>query len=254
MKQITLIKEWNEVRDSVRENSIGFVPTMGALHEGHLRLVREAKRVNSVVVVSIFVNPTQFNSEEDFHGYPSQLEIDLALLEKEGVDFVFLPSFQELYLDHYRYKVSECDLSHKLCGAHRPGHFDGVLTVVMKLFNIIRPQRAYFGEKDYQQLLLIKGMVEAFFLPIEIVAIPTVREKDGLAMSSRNLRFSKEQREKAPLFAEILSNWDLTPKEVQHQLEEKEFVVDYIEEHFNRRFGAVKLGNIRLIDNKEIHV
>jgi len=247
MKILKSIQEWKDEKKNI-VGKIGFVPTMGALHLGHLSLVRFSKKDCEKTIVSIFVNPTQFNDPNDLKAYPRMLEEDALKLENEGVDYIFAPEFSELYPDDYSYVVTEKKLSNVLCGKSRPGHFDGVLSVVMKLFNIVEADKAYFGEKDYQQLELIKGMVEAFFMKTQIIPCPTIREEDGLAMSSRNLRLSAEGRLKAPLFHRAL----LMPKtceEVKNHLEKLGFKVDYIEERLDRRFGAVFLDNVRLIDN-----
>ncbi len=175
-------------------NTIGFVPTMGFLHEGHLELMRVARRLADKVVVSIFVNPTQFGPQEDFEKYPSDTEGDLAKVEGVPVDIVFMPGVRDMYPGGSQTNVSVKDLSRHLCGLSRPGHFDGVTTVVSKLFNIIKPHIAVFGQKDYQQLAVISRMVEDMNMDIEIVGVPTVREKDGLAMSSRNAYLSPEER------------------------------------------------------------
>src|SRR5262249_29466052 len=161
------------------------VPTMGALHEGHLSLVKRSRVENDRTLVSIFVNPTQFDDPADFDAYPRTVKRDLALLEAAGVDFVLLPGAGDMYVDGFRYRVSEPEVSTILEGEHRPGHFGGMLTVVLKLLNIAAAERAYFGEKDWQQLSLVRGMADAFFLPTAIVACPTVRESTGLALSSR---------------------------------------------------------------------
>jgi pantoate--beta-alanine ligase len=228
--------------------TLGFVPTMGALHEGHLSLVRRSRSENDVTLVSIFVNPTQFNDRADLDKYPRTLEADLVLLRAEGAEFLYLPREADLYPDGYRYRVCEKGLSSELEGAHRPGHFDGVMTVVLKLLMVASADRAYFGEKDWQQLTLIQGMAEAFFLPTAIIACPTVREGDGLAMSSRNARLPLTDRQKAPQFHRVLS---LAPTADQAQLELREagFEVDYVEDRAGRRLGAVRLGGVRLIDN-----
>lgn len=176
---------------------IGFVPTMGYFHDGHLSLIRRARKECDVVVVSIFVNPTQFVPGEDYERYPRDLERDLQLAEAEGVDIVFHPSVQEMYPEDYATYVEVERLTDGLCGAFRPGHFRGVTTVVTKLFNAVLPHRAYFGEKDYQQLVVIKRMTRDLNFPIEIVPCPTVREDDGLAMSSRNVYLSPQEREAA---------------------------------------------------------
>ena len=177
--------------------SVGFVPTMGALHAGHLSLVRRARRENDTVVVSIFVNPLQFGPREDFHRYPRTLAGDLALLKKEKVDCVFTPSARAMYVPGFSTRVRVQGLDGVLEGACRPGHFQGVATVVAKLFNIVQPSRAYFGQKDYQQVRVIRRMAEELNMPVHVIACPTVREADGLAGSSRNRFLSRAEREEA---------------------------------------------------------
>ncbi len=229
-------------------NAVGFVPTMGALHQGHLSLVSAARKDNEYVVVSIFVNPTQFDQAADLDQYPNTLEQDLQRLEAAGVDAVFLPDFAAMYPDDYAYQITENVLSSQFCGAHRPGHFDGVLSVVMKLLNLVQPQRAYFGEKDYQQLHLIQGMVRAFFMKVEIVPCPIIREDDGLAMSSRNLRLTPAQRKIAPhLYMTLTENSTVSAK--KQRLNTLGFEVDYIAVMGERLLAAASLGDIRLIDN-----
>jgi len=228
--------------------TLGFVPTMGALHEGHLSLVRRARAENDRTLVSIFVNPTQFDEATDLAQYPRTLEADLAMLRAEGTDFVLLPHEPDLYPDGYRYSVTERTLSTVLEGAHRPGHFDGVLTVVMKLLQIASAERAYFGEKDWQQLSLVRGMAETFFLPTGIVACATVREADGLALSSRNRRLRPADRQRAPQFYRTLSSAP-SADAACHGLRAIGFAVDYVEDRDGRRLGAVRLGDVRLIDN-----
>jgi pantoate--beta-alanine ligase len=229
-------------------STLGFVPTMGALHEGHLSLVRRSRAENDRTLVSIFVNPTQFDDPSDLDRYPRTLEEDRAMLRAEGADFLYLPREADLYPDGYRYRVCEKGLSTELEGAHRPGHFDGVLTVVMKLLMIASADRAYFGEKDWQQLTLVQGMADAFFLPTAIVACPTVREADGLAMSSRNTRLPPRDRQKAPHLYLALSSAP-TAEQAQLDLRGAGFDVDYVEDRADRRLGAVRLGDVRLIDN-----
>ena len=248
MKVFTSVADWRCFRPSLADESIGLVPTMGALHAGHQSLVRRSRQDNAFTVVSIYVNPAQFDQASDLEAYPAQIEQDLQCLQAAGVDAVLMPASGELYPDHYRYRVVETDLSRRLCGAHRPGHFDGVLTVVLKLFNIIRPHRAYFGEKDYQQLQLVRGMVDALFLDIDIVPCPTVREADGLAMSSRNQRLEAGQREQAAGLFRALQREETAPA-VGQELERQGFVVDYVEDFDGRRLAAARLGAIRLIDN-----
>lgn len=230
--------------------TIGFVPTMGALHRGHVSLIERARAECDVVVLSIFVNPTQFNDPGDLAAYPITLDDDLAMAEAAGCDHVLLPDPEQVYPDGYRYQVTEREFSEELCGAHRPGHFDGVLTVVMKLFQIVAPTRAYFGEKDFQQLLLVRDMAAAFFLPLEVVACPTVREDDGLAMSSRNRRLTAGGRALAPLFVSVLRSAP-TADDAALELKEAGFEVDYVVDRDERRFGAVFLDDVRLIDNVE---
>ena len=176
---------------------IGFVPTMGYLHEGHLSLARYARRENDIVVISIFVNPTQFGPREDYRRYPRDLKRDLRLAREEGVDIVFYPSVEEMYPTKYRTYVEVEELSNVLCGKSRPGHFRGVTTVCAKLFNIVLPDVAYFGQKDAQQAIIIKRMVRDLNFPLKIKVLPIVREKDGLALSSRNVYLSSEERKEA---------------------------------------------------------
>ena len=239
------LQEWRRQRQNIH-SSLGFVPTMGALHAGHLSLVDRSQQENEQTAVSIFVNPTQFDDPKDFNAYPHTLEQDLKVLDK--VDFVIVPTAAQVYPNGYAYRVSESEVSKILCGAHRPGHFDGMLTVVLKLLQLVAPQRAYFGEKDFQQLQLIQEMVQDFFLPLEVVACPTVREPDGLAMSSRNQRLDPAAREKARKFAQLLQS-NQSSDEIGKQLEAAGFGVDYVQEWRGRRLGAVRLGEVRLIDN-----
>lgn len=185
---------------------IGFAPTMGALHEGHLSLYKAAKKENDEVISSIFVNPTQFNNPDDFQKYPKTLEKDIELLEKAGVDAVYVPNVDEMYPDGLNSKKYDFDgLENEMEGKYRPGHFDGVGTIVEELFRQVQPHNAYFGEKDYQQLAIIKKMVEKTKLPVKIHGVPTLREEDGLAMSSRNVRLTETQRKEATIIYETLT-------------------------------------------------
>ncbi|TFU15259.1 pantoate--beta-alanine ligase [Thermus tengchongensis] len=195
-----------ELRAALPREGVGFVPTMGYLHRGHLALVERARKENPFVVVSIFVNPLQFGPGEDYHRYPRDLERDQALLEEAGVDLLFAPSVEEMYPAGFATRVSvEGPLTALWEGEVRPGHFQGVATVVARLFLLVRPERAYFGEKDYQQLLVIRKMVRDMGFPLEVVGVPTVREEDGLALSSRNVYLSPETRGKANLLYRALS-------------------------------------------------
>lgn len=227
---------------------VGLVPTMGALHAGHGALLKKSVSENDITVLSIFINPTQFNNPEDLKKYPRTWEADLKLAKEAGVQVVISPEFNEIYSDNYRFKISETDFSTKLCGAYRPGHFDGVLTVVMKLLQIANANKAYFGEKDFQQLQLIQEMARTFFLRTEIIGCPTVREANGLAMSSRNTRLSPAAREVASVIHKVLTEIE-NFENAKALLAEKNIELEYLEEHYGRRFIAAYLEGVRLIDN-----
>jgi len=251
MKMFSSIAEWKIYREGLQESPVGFVPTMGALHQGHLSLVKASLAQDAFTIASVFINPKQFDDDDDFEAYPGNCGKDLEQLEKAGVGAVLLPTAAQIYPDDYRFKVTESDFSRHLCGAHRAGHFDGVLTVVMRLLNLVRPDNAYFGEKDYQQLQLIRDMTSAFFMPVNIIACETVREADGLAMSSRNQHLDQKNRAKATvLYAALKSS--STAGEARQVLAGHGFDVDYVEDIAGRRLAAARLGNTRLIDNVEI--
>ena len=254
---------------------IGFVPTMGNLHQGHLNLVREARKLCDVVVVSIFVNPIQFGPNEDFDNYPRTLEHDSHLLAEVGCDIVFAPTVEQMYGKHPRLtNISVGEITNDLCGLQRPGHFDGVAVVVTKLFNIVQPNFAFFGEKDYQQLAVIRQFVRDLNMPLEVMGVAIARAEDGLALSSRNGYLSEENRQKAPTIyqslkaaeqslqtgtalADVLAN-------IKATLTQAGFVVDYVEartpalqkmDAFDQDvvlFVAAKLGATRLIDNLKV--
>ena len=195
----TIVELQNDLFCLRKENKlIGFVPTMGALHEGHASLVKESVKENDITVVSVFLNPTQFNDKNDLANYPRTLEADCKLLEKVGADFVFAPSVEEMYPTEDKRHFEYPPVSTVMEGAHRPGHFNGVCQVVSRLFYIVRPDRAYFGEKDWQQIAVIKCMVKALGIKVQVVECPIIREKDGLAMSSRNTLLSADERAIAP--------------------------------------------------------
>lgn len=256
---------------------IGFVPTMGALHAGHLALVEKARRENDKVVVSIFVNPTQFNNPEDLKNYPRTLDSDLKLLEPIGADLVFAPSVNEMYPEGHMPEVPGIDLGtldQVMEASHRPGHFQGVMQVVANLFRVVQPDVAYFGEKDFQQLAVIRTMTRQLNLPVSIIGCPTVRENDGLAMSSRNTLLSPEERKEATTISKALfyirDNWQSKPVDVliSHAISmiEKNGImkVEYVSAADSdtlepvkewsdttsiRVCTAVRLGKVRLIDN-----
>lgn len=208
MNVLNNISEVKSVLSDIRAKglSVGFVPTMGALHQGHISLVEKAVRENDVVVVSIFVNPTQFNDKTDLKNYPRTPEKDIKLLEGSGVHYIFMPSEQEIYPEPDTRVFEFGQLDKVMEGAHRPGHFNGVAQVVSKLFDIVEPHRAYFGQKDFQQLAIIRQMVKQLKLSVEIILCPIVRENDGLAMSSRNLLLEPQVRKSAPLIYKTLSD------------------------------------------------
>ncbi|ANF97419.1 pantoate--beta-alanine ligase [Paenibacillus bovis] len=263
------------------EATVGLVPTMGFLHEGHASLMRKAREISDIVVISIFVNPIQFGPNEDFERYPRDEQRDLALAEKEGVDIVFLPTVDVMYPSPTKTHVSVAELTDTLCGASRPGHFDGVSTVVTKLFNIVKPDHAFFGAKDAQQVAVIRQMVDDLNMDIEIVPCPIIREEDGLALSSRNVYLSEEERTQALVLSrslrlareEISSNPQMTAGQVRALLRREIgtssiAVIDYAEilsfpqlevlaedtvlQQLNGEVImalAVKFGPTRLIDN-----
>ncbi len=206
MKIIKTIKEMQRIADRAREKEeiIGLVPTMGYFHEGHLSLMREARTKSDLLVVSIFVNPTQFGEGEDFRSYPRDLKRDLGLAREIGVDVIFSPAVKEMYPKGFLTYVDVGEISSILEGALRPGHFRGVATVVAKLFHAIKPHKAYFGQKDFQQSVVIKKMVENLDMDVEIVVLPTIREKDGLATSSRNIYLKEKEKKTAPILYKSL--------------------------------------------------
>ena len=253
----------------------GFVPTMGNLHEGHLNLVREARNLCDVVVVSIFVNPIQFGPNEDFENYPRTLDQDSQLLAEVGCDIIFAPTVEQMYGSQPRLtNITVSEITQDLCGASREGHFDGVAVVVTKLFNMVQPHYAFFGEKDYQQLAVIKQLVYDLNIPLEVIGVPITRAEDGLALSSRNGYLTQAQRATAPTIyqrlqtaqQQLTAGQDLADvlKNLKNTLAQNGFNVDYVEartpalqriEQFNQDvviFVAAKLGNTRLIDNLQI--
>jgi pantoate--beta-alanine ligase len=281
MKVIRKIKSMQKIADDLRKKGkkIAFVPTMGYLHEGHLSLVRIAKKWGDVVVVSIFVNPVQFGPSEDYKSYPRDEKRDLSLLKKEKVDFVFIPSVDEMYPENYQTYVEVIEMSKYLCGRSRPGHFRGVCTVVTKLFNIVKPHYAVFGEKDYQQLKIIERMTADLNMDVKIIPGPTVRERDGLAMSSRNVYLSEEERKSALSLSKALNEVKKMVESGERDCEvlirkAKEIIerephtrIDYVEIVHPLKLEVVKkiedkavialavfVGKARLIDNMKLEV
>jgi pantoate--beta-alanine ligase len=245
MKTLRTIEE---MRSAPRQGTTGFVPTMGAFHEGHLSLFRAAREENDVVVGSLFVNPAQFAPKEDLAKYPRDVERDARLAEEAGVDYLFAPSLEEIYPPGFQTWVEVEELSRPLEGAVRPGHFRGVATVCLKLFNIVGADRAYFGQKDAQQAAVIRRMVRDLNVPLEIRVLPTVRDEDGLAVSSRNAYLSPEEREVARALPQALQTKD--PEAARALLDG--FDIDYVEvADLEPRVlaAAVRVGNTRLIDN-----
>jgi pantoate--beta-alanine ligase len=259
----------------LKNKKIGFIPTMGALHEGHLSLVKRAKSDNDVTVVSIFVNPIQFGISEDFNTYPRDMEGDMDKLQKEGADILFMPESKFIYPDGFSTYIEVKDLSDKMCGAFRAGHFKGVATIVCKLFNIVMPASAYFGQKDFQQTVVVKRMVDDLNMDLNIVVCPTQREADGLAMSSRNAYLNSEQRRAATVIYKTLlfageliksgSSSVMSVKKAMYDMLKAEPLVSEI--HYAGLYDtdsldelnefkkqnllaiAVKIGSTRLIDN-----
>lgn len=271
-----VIHTQNELVETLKKlTNIAFVPTMGNLHDGHLKLIEEALKRTKYVVVSIFINPLQFNSKDDFKNYPRTLDEDLLMLQKLDVPFVFVPSKEDIIDSSQTIEIHLSDIANDLCGRFRPGHFNGVATIVCKLFNLIQPELAFFGKKDFQQLFLIKELVKQLNYPIHIIAIDTVRHKDGLAKSSRNNLLSKEDRKKAPQLFELMNAMKekvmqkkLSFKEIESDAErllnDSGWIVDYLAirsaqslktpVHNEKQMvilGAATLGSVRLIDNIE---
>jgi pantoate--beta-alanine ligase len=271
-----VISSKNELIEALKiVSNIAFVPTMGNLHEGHLKLIEEALKKTKHVVVSIFINPLQFNSKEDFKNYPRTLDEDLLMLEKLDVPFVFAPTHEDILNPLQTIKIELPDIANDLCGKFRPGHFNGVATIVCKLFNLIQPELAFFGKKDFQQLFLINELVKQLSYPIDIIGVDTVRDKDGLAMSSRNNLLSKENRIKASELFQLLNVMKDKVMQKSSSLKDIEedavrllnasgWIVDYLTIRSSKSLktpvhdenqivilGAATLGSVRLIDNIE---
>ncbi|MBX3709416.1 MAG: pantoate--beta-alanine ligase [Gammaproteobacteria bacterium] len=248
MNIVTEIDHWRAIKKQLIGKSIGLVHTMGNLHAGHVSLCQRSKQENDITVAAIFVNPTQFNQARDFDLYPRTIDKDKAILEENKMDYLLLLNADILYPDQYQVQVHETEMSKILEGEHRPGHFTGMMTIVLKFLNIVQPTRAYYGEKDYQQLMLIKKMAEALFLPIGIIGCPTIREEDNVAFSSRNSRLTLEQRNHASHFPRLMQS-TLNTEQITVELKKLGFKVDYIVDKWQRRLGAVWIDEVRLIDN-----
>jgi len=248
---ISDIEKWKTLRKSLNKN-IGFIPTMGCLHKGHESLIQRSIEENNITILSIFVNPAQFNDSDDYNNYPSTMESDIKMAEKCGVDFILAPTKEQIYpFGAYTKVTSTHPFATTLEGKYRPGHLDGVLTVVMKLLALVKPTRAYFGEKDYQQVFLVNELAKEYFLDVEIVRCPTVREKSGIPCSSRNNRLTSEEMCLAEqFFKRFISSERDDINALKAYANELDIHIDYIESYKDRLFSAIKIGNIRLIDNK----
>lgn len=237
MKTITTIDEMQAiVKNMNKVITIGYVPTMGYLHEGHIQLIREARKANDVVVISIFVNPLQFGPNEDFDSYPRDFERDSSICLSEGVDYIFYPSVEEMYPMPLSAKVFVQARTDVLCGESRPGHFDGVATVLTKLFHIISPDRVYLGMKDAQQVAVVSGLVQDMNFPLELVPVDTVREDDGLAKSSRNINLTEEERYQAPtLYKSLLQ----AKKSIMSGEKDKEKIIEQMREQIEKETSGM---------------
>ncbi|ATW01932.1 pantoate--beta-alanine ligase [Candidatus Legionella polyplacis] len=249
MKVFFKVLEWIKFRSSLSScKSLGFIPTMGNLHNGHFSLFKKSKEENDFTIVSIFVNPIQFESNEEYISYPRTLKNDLSSLMDLEIDFCLVPKNNEIYSDKDYYKIQENFFSKIMEGSRRSNYITGMLTIVMKLLNITKPNKIYFGEKDYQQYNLVLNMIHAFFMNIEVKMCPTIREKSGLAYSSRNNFLTKDERYKADLFSYIFLN-EKNLVDIRNKLNDNGIHVEYLEEYNFRRFIAVKIGKVCLIDN-----
>ncbi len=250
MKIINDPKKMQKIVDELRlKGSVGFVPTMGYLHEGHLSLVRNSKNENDFTIVSIFVNPTQFGPNEDLESYPRDIDRDCKLLDNLDVDYLFNPKVEDMYPKNFSTFITPEGLVNVLCGARRPGHFRGVTTIVTKLFNIIKPHRAYFGQKDAQQFFVLNRMVRDLNFDIELRMIPIVREEDGLAMSSRNIYLTPEQRKDASL---LFKSLNLAKKLIENGERDPNIIVSKMEELINSsEYSRIDYIEIRDTENLE---
>ena len=251
MKVITSIRKMKDVIRELRaeKKTIGFVPTMGYLHEGHLSLVRESRKKADSTIVSIFVNPLQFGPKEDFKQYPRDIESDEALLDKEGVDYLFYPEVKEMYPEGYKTYVEVNGLQDKLCGQSRPRHFRGVCTVVLKLFHIVEPDLSFFGQKDIQQAVILQRMVRDLNLDVKIEVLPTIREKDGLALSSRNKYLNPEERKAALVLFKSLKEAE---KLVERGERKSEWIIEKMRNIIDKE-PLAKIDYVEIVDRNELN-
>ena len=245
---IDSVVKWKKIRNTISSSNIGFVATMGCLHEGHKELILESKKNHTTTVVSIFINPHQFNNNQDLVTYPQTLEEDLVFLNDLKVDYVITPDKKMIYPDNYKFQVIEKNISQTVEGKHRPGFFEGILTAVLKLLVITRPEVAYFGEKDFEQYELIKEMAKAFLLDCKIQKVKTRREPSGLAYSSRNKNLTHSEKELASNIYYYLKN-EKNPDKIKVELKNLGIKVEYICDHNQRRYIAAHINKTRLIDN-----
>ncbi len=251
MKVITSIRKMKDVIRELRaeKKTIGFVPTMGYLHEAHLSLVRESRKKADLTIVSIFVNPLQFGPKEDFKQYPRDIESDEALLDKEGVDYLFYPEVKEMYPEGYKTYVEVNGLQDKLCGQSRPRHFRGVCTVVLKLFHIVEPDLSFFGQKDIQQAIILQRMVRDLNLDVKIEVLPTIREKDGLALSSRNKYLNPEERKAALVLFKSLKEAE---KLVERGERKSEWIIEKMRNIIDKE-PLAKIDYVEIVDRNELN-
>ncbi|OHB89176.1 MAG: pantoate--beta-alanine ligase [Planctomycetes bacterium RIFCSPHIGHO2_02_FULL_40_12] len=252
MEVITKISEMQTMVFSIkdRKESIGFVPTMGALHEGHVSLMRSARDENDELVVSIYLNPTQFDNKEDFDNYPGQLDKDIEIVERENADVVFAPCTDEMYPEGFCTYVTQDKLTDTMCGRLRPGHFNGVTTIVTKLFNIVKPDKAYFGQKDYQQSVVVEKLVADLNMEIDVKVLPTVRDEDGLALSSRNKRLNPEERRSALcIYSSLLKAKSMFASNVKDAKEIIEEMTSIIKKAKHTRTDYISIVNAHTLED-----
>lgn len=243
MEIITTVSEMQKRTTSLKnKKTIGFVPTMGFLHEGHIQLMKKAREENEVVVLSIFVNPLQFGPNEDYNTYPRDFDRDKGIAEKYGVDYIFYPTVEEMYPNDLSIRLTVVKRTNVLCGVSRPGHFEGVVTVLTKLFHIIQPDRVYFGLKDAQQVAVVDGLIKDYHFPIELIPVDTVREEDGLAKSSRNVNLSENERQEAPhLYKALQLGKEIVLKGEKNRTKVIERMNNYLRENTSGKIDYIEI-------------